>query len=248
VQYLRAELVGRTTLRLLPDGTLLDFFARQDPIDAVQNVVRYEVIRSVDQGASWSGPVPIGVAPLNAQSDPATGDAIRSSAYFYSCTVDAKGTAYVAYYDYTGSRTKLLLARSTDGGHSWRQSVVANVPAAAFLPVVVARPGVVSVVWDDLRDFHPGGPLWTRTWIATSRNAGRSWVQRAVTGTFDLRRAPKSYSGMLGSNALNPEQGYFLGDYRAAVPLADRVLLVTSLTPPISGRDPSHVFLVRIPW
>jgi hypothetical protein len=247
VQYLAAEDIDRTTLQVLPDGTLLDFFGRQDPVDAAQGVVRFEVIRSVDQGTTWSAPVPIGVVPLASPSDPDTGTPIRVSPFFYSCTVDANGTAYVAYYDYAGGRTKVLLSRSTDGARTWRQSVVADVPAAAFLPVVVARPDVVSVAWDDLRDFRPKGPLWTRVWLATSRDGGATWAQRAVTRPFDLRRAPQTLSGLLGNSLVNPQLGYFLGDYQSAVALPRAVLLVTSVTPPLSGRDPSHVVLARVP-
>jgi hypothetical protein len=245
VQRLAPQLIDRTTLQVLPDGTLLDFYARQDVPDTVQGVIRFEVIRSSDQGATWSAPVPIGTVPLVSPSDPDTGNAIRVSPFFYSCTVDARGTAYVAYYDASGGRTKVLLARSTDGARTWRQSVVADIAAPAFLPVVVARPGVVTVMWDDLRDYRPKGPLWTRVWMATSRNAGRTWTQRAVTPRFDLRKAPTTNS-MLTGILLGQDQGYFLGDYQSGVAVRDGVLLVTSVTPPLSGRDPSHVFLARV--
>jgi hypothetical protein len=113
-----------------------------------------------------------------------------------------KGNLYVAYYNWTGTQMKLMVATSTNGGKTWTRKPVA--PASAkgdqfFQWLNVSNKGVVGVSWDDRRNDSTDTNY--ESFAAFSNNGGTSFSKNV-----DLSAAP--------SNPLNDGfGGFFLGDY-----------------------------------
>jgi hypothetical protein len=179
------------------------------------------VIRSSDQGATWSKKA-ITIAPLDISfpgpSDPDNGVPIRSGGLPSFAVDPASGRMYAAWEDDAGQPgiDEILFSQSTDGGFSWSAPIKinktpTNIPAGdqqAFTPTVkVASDGTVGVTYYDLRNNTPAPGLPTDYWFVhchSSCGAGASWSETHVAGPFDLEQA---------ANA----GGYFLGDYEGLV-------------------------------
>lgn len=197
---------------VLPDGGLIDFFTRihtETNTSGGQTMsASLEVIRSSDQGASWSQPVKIADATSVGVRDPETGNAIRSGAFIGAITVAADGPVWVVWQDGRFSNFQhdgIAVSRSTDGGATWSAPVQINgdpsVPA--FTPIVaVAAGGAIGVSYYDLRsNTADKATLPTDFWLARSTD-GVAWSDTLITGPFDLDTAPDAF-------------GLFVGDYDA---------------------------------
>src|SRR5205807_1793484 len=74
-QTIGNEIVG------LPDGSIVDLFEEIDNTSGTGNSTStLRVIRSADNGATWSSPISIAANDAVGASDPNTGDPIRSGA------------------------------------------------------------------------------------------------------------------------------------------------------------------------
>jgi hypothetical protein len=112
------------------------------------------------------------------------------------------GNLYVAYYIWTGTFMKVVVATSTTGGATWTKKPVAP-PAAThdqFFPWLnVSRTGIVGVSWLDRRN-DPANINY-EAFASFSHNGGASF-----TANQDLSAAP--------SNPFNDGfGGSFIGDY-----------------------------------
>src|SRR5262245_8732029 len=190
---------------VLPDGTLLTVFSREE-LDFSDLSVTGTLLatRSRDDGLSWSPPVAIASELLESFTDPETGGELSNQdLVIHSAAVAPDGTAYVAWdHDTSPTTGAIEIARSTDGGFTWDDPrPLPGVTAFAFEPAIaVDRHGGVGVIWYDNRNDLPGDtPLTTDVWFAASRDGGGSWTQTHVAGPFDLRTAPSpSASRRLG--------------------------------------------------
>jgi hypothetical protein len=142
---------------------------------------------SDDGGASWSEPVRL--------DGPAHQRALAPSP-----AVSPDGTWYVAYLDLQGDRLnyhgahegrggpppqgpwKLVVARSSDAGHSWTQTTVDElVPTERFLvflpplPQLAVDGDTVYLAFHDGRRNADGAPTAADVWLWTSPDSGRSW-------------------------------------------------------------------------
>ncbi|MER5543867.1 sialidase family protein [Streptomyces sp. NPDC002589] len=176
--------------------------------------LHFAVVKSSDQGRTWSKPVTIAkdtAAPEvdpNAPSD--TTKALRAGGDLPNVAIDPHtGELYVAYEgsDFSGgAHNSVELIHSTDGGRTWsapkRVNSVASAPA--FTPSIgVDAHGTVAITYYDLRYLTAGNTstLPTAAWLLTfSRGAENRATERRISRVFDWLQAP--YAG-----------GHFLGDY-----------------------------------
>ncbi len=198
---------------VLPDGTLVDVFAlgKGSGIQRSVNPFTFSLIRSTDQGSTWSNVIDIATDQAVAVRDPDTGQAVRTGAGLPEVAVDANnGALYVVWEDARfsgGAHNDIALSMSTDGGLTWTAPVKINQTtnnAAAFTPSVeVAADGTVAVTYYDFRNNDPASGVPTDYWIihchAICTNPA-NWSETHVAGDFNIEIAPVA-------------RGLFLGDY-----------------------------------
>jgi Neuraminidase (sialidase) len=199
---------------VLPNGTLVDIF-NLGKGSGIQPSDQYfqAVIRSTDQGVTWSQPIIIAQDRSVAVTDPDTGAQVRSGALPDIAVDRTTGTLYAVWADgrwSLGAHDDIALSRSTDGGLTWSAPVKVNQTtnnAAAFTPAVyVAANGTVGVTSSDFRNNTAAAGVPTDSWLvrcpATSGDCTNpaNWSETHVAGPFDIETAPVA-------------QGYFLGDY-----------------------------------
>src|SRR6516225_2914545 len=196
---------------VLPGDVLLNVFTEIDTATdgSVSSLVR--VIRSINNGASWSTPVTISTLQAVGTSNPANKAPVRDGSGIVSVST-ATSAVYVAWQDSSFSMGKhdgIALVSSTDGGMTWSAPMQVNGDpnVQAFTPTVNVRAdGVIAVTYFDLRnntapsDTH----LYADCWMVTSTDGGTTFSEQHLSGSFDLGNAPDS-------------EGLFLGDYQALV-------------------------------
>lgn len=199
-------------LVVLPNGMLVDFFVEIDNSFISNNFMPFlALVRSADNGATWSTPIKIADLLSVGTRDPDTSQPIRDSSLVPDVAVGPGGDLYIAWQDSrfsSGARDGIALSRSVDGGLTWSIPVQVNGKAsvAAFSPDVYVRSdGTIGVTYYDFRDNTAStANLPTDAWLAYSANA-TTWSERQTAGPFDLTQAPLSAL----TNGVN---GYFLGD------------------------------------
>ena len=193
---LPTDSTSRERSSFFPMASLLIVFARIEILEDGSFLNTLWATRSRNQGRTWSTPVQAVAQQVEAFVDPETGESLSNQDMtFHSAAVGRDGTVYVAW-DHATSATSgtIEIARSRDGGRSWRAPIpVAGVTAFAFEPAIaVNKRGTVGLLWYDNRNDRPGDvPLTTDVWFARSHDRGGSWKQTHVAGPFDFRTAPK---------------------------------------------------------
>ena len=197
-------------LAVLPNGNLVNVFLDiiRVATPASETGQRLRVVRSSDQGVSWSAPTTINEYLGIGTVDPATRDKIRDGAGVASMAVGADGALHVVWQDARfarGAYDSVAYSQSRDAGLTWSATVAVNarLDVAAFTPTVHVRDdGSIGVTYYDFRaDSADRTTLPTVYRLATSKD-GVSWRESAVEDAFELRQAPIA-------------GGFFLGDYQA---------------------------------
>ncbi|RZA31490.1 MAG: exo-alpha-sialidase [Lysobacteraceae bacterium] len=194
------------------DRTLVNLFVQ---IDYVGDgfVARIAVIRSFDQGASWTGPTTVAALQSVGTRDPWLATPVRDQSIIPQIAAAPNGAVYVAWQDSRfngGALDAIVISRSLDGGANWSQPRRVSTPAgvAAFNPSVHVRAdGMVGVGYYDFRSDGPAATLLTDTWLARSADGGWSWSESRIAEPFDLAMAPRTSAPFDG--------GFFLGDYQS---------------------------------
>jgi BNR repeat protein len=204
-----AQTIGNQIV-VLPSGVLLDFFTEIDTQGA-NTTSALRVIRSPDNGVTWSLPATISDLQALGTSNPANKAPVRDGSELVSVSANA-GVIYAVWQDSRFSMGKhdgIALVQSIDGGQSWSAPVQVNadVNVQAFTPTVnVGADGVVAVTYFDLRNntTPSTGSLYADCWMVTSRDGGVTFTEQHLSGSFNLYHAPDS-------------EGLFLGDYQGLV-------------------------------
>jgi hypothetical protein len=230
-------------LSALPNGDLVDIFARTVHASNGQSDADIALIRSADGGRTWSDPTrvaSIAGAPLR---DPFSSFPIQPTeelATLPSVALDSvTGRLHVVWQDARfsdGDHIDIAYSASADGGRSWSEPVKINATEnglPAFVPTVAVMPnGTVGVLYYDLRNTVPDqqAGIATDLWLTScGRDCGAAanWTDWHVAGSFDLRNAPYG-------------NGYFLGDYEGLVGTSagfDALYAKAELSPTFSVTD-----------
>jgi hypothetical protein len=203
---------------VLPNGDLVMVFNLiRNTRDVKNRGFTAEVMRSTDNGDTWSNPIVIDRMFPAGVTDPEDGHGVRTGDLIPEIAVDDDtGSLYVVWQDsrFTG-REQVALSKSEDGGLTWgptrRVSTVGGTNQA-FTPMVrvadddgdAGTDGTVAVTYYDFRNDSAATPgLTTNTWIIRSTNGGDTFPpanEEAVGDPYDMRQAPDAL-------------GYFVGDY-----------------------------------
>lgn len=227
-------------LMMTAGGVLLDVFVEGPSLPGTPHPpplpVKIRVIRSTDQGRTWSTPVDAAGFTYTNAVDPGTGGQLRFSGQ--DITAASAGNAvYVAWFEDHTDFSTILVARSEDAGIHWRApQLVVREKVEAFLPTLaVSGDGAVGLLWFDFRHFKPGSAtLDTDVRFSSSRDRGVHWTERRAAGPFDLRSAPAV------------RYGPFIGDYMGLVGVPDGFAAVFVQARPQSRNGPTDVFFAHI--
>jgi len=227
-------------LLMTAGGVLLDVFVEGSELPGTPHPpslpVRIRVIRSTDQGNTWSAPVDAARFTYTNAVDPGTGSQLRF--FGQDIVATAAGSAvYVGWFENHSNVSTINVARSEDGGASWlpAHAVVRERPQAVLPTLAVAGDANVGVLWFDFRRFVEGSPkLDTDVWFSTSRDRGVNWTTWHAAGPFDLRSAPTA------------QYGLFIGDYMGLTGLPDGFAVAFVQARPQSRNGATDVFFSKI--
>lgn len=240
--YSHGDEAQENQLFALPDGTLLDVFIEGARLPGQEHPpplpVRIQVIRSRDQGQTWSAPLKAAEFTYTNAIDPGTGSQLRF--FGQDITAAAGGdSVYVGWFEaHPDGQSFIVVARSSDGGVTWGTGhVLVSERPEVFMPTLaVAADGAVACLWYDFRNSKDTSTaLDTDVWISLSHDHALTWTTSHLAGPFDLRAAPVA------------RYGPFIGDYEGLVGLPKGFAAAFVQAQPQAKHAPTDVFFSRMP-
>jgi hypothetical protein len=237
-----------------PDGTLVNLFGEfRNQNSQKLRGWNARVIRSSDQGETWSGPIQIDRMRTIGVTDPESGEVIRVGDIIPDIAVnEGNGRLYVVWQDarFSGfENDSIAFSQSLDGGLTWSSPIKINktpdrpndLNEQAFTASVdVAADGTISATYYDFRNNDSGTPLLTDYFVVhchpstpTACTDPANWVNEIpLTDTsFDMLQAPLTTTG------------FFTGDYEGLASAGND--FTPFFSQPHDG-DPSSVFFRRV--
>lgn len=219
-------------VRVLPDGTLLDFFTA---INVTPSGLSIGYIRSVDKGGNWSAPTftnDIHEAG-NGVVTPDSGQAVRDAAILYSVAVNpVSGAIYLTWQDDRFSSATcttptgsipiegIVFSESDDDGATWSTPVMINKTPAnvtnpcrqqALIPAVVASGDgstIVVTYYDFRNDTNTPAGFEGTDYFAVFCSTATACSNPANWG--NERKLTDASFNILNAPVAG---GHFLGDY-----------------------------------
>jgi hypothetical protein len=237
-----------------PQGELINIFNLiQNTRKLATRGLNVSVIRSENNGETWSKPIRFERMVNPGVSDPDDGDPVRTADIIPDIAVDpTSGQLYAVWQDKRfddGQHDSIALSTSTDGGLTWTPAVKVNrtptnVPTGnqqAFTPSVdVAEDGTVSVTYYDFRNNTTNpDTLLTDYWVVhchtsatvdCSQGSQYGNEVRLTNTPFDMEKAPVA-------------RGYFVGDYEG---LANDGADFAPFFSRTQANDPATIFFRRV--
>lgn len=215
------------------DGSLVDVSVLL--ANGGQGPARVLAIRSVDGGHSWRKPVELGRSSAEIVNDPVSQTILDTTNALPSQTIAPNGDLYVTWTKpgATNAASRIIVARSSDGGRHWRISSIAVRGQAALPAIAVAGDGTVGLLYYAVGAASRGGYWAARVVLATSRE-GRHWRRTRVAGPFNLLTALSA-----------SRSGALLGDYIGLARLPHGFAAAFSMSKPFA-RHVIDMFFTRI--
>ncbi len=193
---------------VLPDGTIAVMYAYIDLSNLENIATRILVVTSANGGATWSAPVR--VATVHDIPDDFPGENFRTAPLPAFAADPQTGQLYVAWSDEQHNESDILLATSTNKGHTWSAPIKVNddptgTGAQHFQQQLAVAPnGVVSVTYFSTQ-VDPQHKL-IDTFLAQSTDHGVTFqpAMRVTTQSWDPRV----------DEPTDPNNQGFIGDYQ----------------------------------
>jgi hypothetical protein len=237
-----------------PDGRLVNLFAEFNNENKRKlRAWTVRVLRSNDEGETWSGPILIDRLQTIAITDPESGDDVRTGDIVPDVAVNPdNGRLYAVWQDARFSdfeNDSIAFSQSRDGGRTWSDPIKVNltptdIPAGdqqAFTASVdVADDGTIAVTYYDFRNNTGAPDLKTDYFVVhchpttpTACTDRANWGNeiRLTDTPFDMRQAPLTTTG------------FFTGDYEGLASAGNDFTPFFSQT---HGSDPSSAFFRRV--
>ena len=224
------------------------------------------VLRSSNQGDTWSAPIQVDRLRSIPVTDPESGANIRTGDIIPDVAVNrTNGNLYAVWQDarFSGfANDSIAFSQSTNGGLTWSAPVEVNkTPTnlragdqqAFTASVEVAADGTIGVTYYDFRNNTPDAGLLTDHWIVhcypTTETACTCHPTTATACTSsanwgnEVRLTNSSFDMLRAPLTTGPEGGFFTGDYEGLASAGN------DFTPFFSqphGTDPSSTFFRRV--
>ncbi len=220
-----------------PDGTLVDTFNLIFNFKNAGGVRGFNValLRSTDQGVTWSGPIIVDKLLTRALFDPGfigvrdpdtnnpvrTGDIIPEVAVDRNPGSPALGNLYLVWQDSRFSsftRDEIAFSMSADGGSTWSAPIKINqTPATsnprnqqAFTPSVrVSADGTIGVTYYDFRNNTPDPTTLPTDYFIVHCRPGASACGTDPSAWVETQLTDRSFDMRRAPIA----RGFFVGDY-----------------------------------
>jgi hypothetical protein len=226
---------GNSEILVNRDGALVNVFVLASG-DGGTGPAQILAARSVGRGARWRRPVVIGRTSGFPPSDPVSQNIVETIGAIPSQTVAPDGDLYVAWAapGPTRRRSRVVVARSTTGGRSWRSSAVRVRGQSLFPAIAVSGDGTVGVLHYVLAAASHGGVWPARIKLDTTRRFGGRWHTHRVAGPFNMLTAVDRVRGCCA-----------IGDYVNMAPLPHGLIAAYPMAKPLS-RHQTDVYVSRI--